>query len=198
MSKPRAGLWVFLALAALSWSAALQAATVRQMNLAQLVDNAGRIFRGTVLDAREGTVQVGGGELPTVTYRIRVDEAMKGSFGQVKGMTVAEIRMIGKPQTAAGTARHLNALGDLPHLQVGQDYLVIATQPSAAGLSTTVGLGQGLFRLSGKPGQELAVNLFNNQGLFLGMNKAAGVSSASGVPVSYPVLAGMIRDIVGE
>jgi hypothetical protein len=42
------------------------------MNLQQMCNAAGRIFRGTVLGATEGTVTAGGGQLTTIVYRIRV------------------------------------------------------------------------------------------------------------------------------
>lgn len=175
-----------------------QAATVLQLNLEQMVDRAGRIFRGTVLDIREGTVQAGGAELPTVTYRIRVDEAFKGTYQDVKGMQIAEVTMLGKLKpNQAGVNRSLPLI-DLPKLQVGQDYLLLTTQPSAIGLSTPVGLGQGTFRVTGKPGQELAVNLNQNLGLLKGMQ---GVSNSAvpphgSGPVAYTALAALIQDLV--
>jgi hypothetical protein len=177
----------------------IQAATVQQMNLQELVGRAHLIFRGTVLDVREGKVAVGGGELPTYTYRIRVDEAFKGTFSEVKGMQIAEVTTIGKlPVVQGPNARLVNALPEIPRLQVGKDYLLLTTQPSSVGLSVPVGLGQGSFLVSGKPGQEIAVNGNNNLGLFLGMTSgfAAGGSSQSG-PVSYSTLAGMIHNLVG-
>jgi hypothetical protein len=195
MAKLRVGLLAAIALVLLAGQA-MEAATVRQFNLEQMVDRAGQIFRGTVLEAKEGTVQAGGGELPVVTYRIRVDEALKGEFQQVKGQTIAEIRMIGKLKSShTATARRLSTLPVLVRLEVGQDYLLLATPPSAAGLSTTVGVGQGSFQVFGKPGQETAVNAYNNQGLFRGMSRAAA-GTPSGGPVPYPVLADLIRDIV--
>ena len=45
-----------------------------KLNLEEMTERADRIFRGTVVDIEVGTVQAGGGELPTVTYRFRVDE----------------------------------------------------------------------------------------------------------------------------
>ena len=36
----------------------------------------------------------------------------------------------------------------MPQLAVGRTYLVFTTQPSEIGLSTTVGLGQGAFRIN--------------------------------------------------
>jgi hypothetical protein len=176
-----------------------QAATVQQLNLEEMVDRAGRIFRGTVLDVREGTVQAGGAELPTVTYRIRVDEAFKGTYQDVKGMQIAEIKMLGKLKTNQTANTRSLPLIDLPKLQVGQDYLLLTTQPSAIGLSTPVGLGQGTFRVTGKPGQELAVNLNQNLGLLKDMEGVSGSAApnqnGSG-PLPYTALAALIQDLV--
>lgn len=178
----------------------LSAATVIQMNLADMVGRADLIFRGTVLDARETTLQVGGGTLPVVTYRVRVDDEFKGTFGEVKGVPVAEIKMLGKLKPASsGSVRSLGPLADLPRLEVGQEYLLLTTPRSAAGLSTTVGLGQGRFVLLGKRGQEVALNDNHNRGLFRGMDTGpSGVASTPEGAVPYAVLADLIRDIVGE
>lgn len=200
MSRPtfRSGALALIALAAL-WTPA-RAATVQQMNLEDMVGRAGAIFRGTVLDVREGTLQAGGGEIPTVTYRLRVDEAFKGTFQEVKGERIAEVRMIGtlKPAEASGAVRQLPVLPELPRLQVGSDYLLLTTPPSVIGLSTTVGLGQGAFQLTGKPGQELALNGNANLGLFSGMNGASrtAVAAPESGPLPYSVLADTIRAIV--
>ena len=192
---------LFILLIALAVCLPLSATTVLQMNLEQMVDRADKIFRGTVMDVREGTLQVGGGELPVVTYRIRVDESFRGTFQEVKGMQVAEIKMLGKlkPQ-AASPVRAGSIIPELPRLQVGQDYLLLTTAPSTVGLSTTIGLGQGRFELRGKPGQEVAVNDNKNLGLFRGMESAAAAKSAaqSEGPVPYAALATIIRDIVSQ
>lgn len=178
----------------------LSASTVLQMNLAEMVGRADLIFRGTVLDARENTVQVGGGTLPVVTYRIRVDDEFKGTFQEVKGVPVAEIKMLGKLKSASsGSVRSLGPLAELPRLEVGQEYLLLTTPRSAIGLSTTVGLGQGRFVLQGKRGQEVALNGNHNRGLFRGMDTGpSGVGSTPEGAVPYAVLADLIRDIVGE
>jgi hypothetical protein len=176
---------------------ALSAATVLQMNLQQMVDRADKIFRGTVMDVREGTVRAGGADLPTVTYRIRVDEAFKGSFEQVKGLQIAQVTMIGKLKpTAAGAVRHLSALPELPQLKSGENYLLLTTQPSTVGLSTTIGLGQGAFTVTGKPGQELAVNGNQNRGLFLGIAGPSSFAAPQAGPLPYAALADFIRNSV--
>ena len=196
-SKLSRGLLIVALVALCAFPAA--AATVRQMNLEQMVDNAGRIFRGTLLDVREGTVQAGGGELPTTIYVFRVDEALKGTFQNVKGEQIAEIQMVGSKIDAkqVGTMRRLPILPDHPKLEKGRDYLLLTTAPSAVGLSTTVGLGQGAFTLIGKGGSAVAVNENHNAGLFAGMNNGFAATPQEG-PVAYSTLATLIRDIVGE
>lgn len=198
MHVPRSltGLMALASLALLSVSVQpAQSATVRQMNLEQLVGNAYTIFRGTIVDVRPGTVQIGGGELPTVIYTVRVDEPFKGSFDEAKGVAVAEIQMVGELKSlVAGDVRRLSILPELPQFQIGRDYLILTTQPSSYGLSTTVGLGQGAFQLTGKSGSEVAANEFNNVGLWNGMN----VSVQGGGAVPYADLATQIRQILGQ
>lgn len=196
-SKLSRGLLIVALAALCAYPAA--AATVRQMNLEEMVDNAGRIFRGTLLDVREGTVQAGGGELPTTIYVFRVEEAFKGTFQTVKGDQIAEVQMVGGKVDArqVGTVRRLPVLPDHPKLEKGQSYLLLTTAPSAVGLSTTVGLGQGSFTLIGKGGSAVAVNENHNAGLFAGMNTGFAAAPEEG-PVAYSTLATLIRDIVGE
>jgi len=180
------GLGAFLALGAL----AAEASNVLHMNLRDLVARADRIVRGTVLESEEGTLAIGNGVLPIVRYRIRVEETLKGgaSVGDV-----IEVRLLGqiKP-TSSGRYRRASVLRDLPQFTVGRDYLFVLTRPSSIGLSTTVGLGQGLFRVAGHPGDEQAVNEAHNLGLFRGIQ---GAPQAPG-PVPYATLVKQIRTLV--
>jgi hypothetical protein len=158
--------------------------TVLQMTLDELTTRADRVFRGSVLSAEPGTREVGGGTLPTVTYEVLVEEQFKGNYPSSNGKTVVTITMVGSPKEGAEPVngqRRLSALPDLPELDVGQDYVLFTTQPSAVGLSTTVGLGQGAFKIYLSPeGEELAANELENAGLFNG-------------PVTYTQLASAIR-----
>ena len=58
---------------------------VQQMNLGELTLNAEKIFRGTVVRVESGTIEAGGGVLPTVTYVIHVTESLKGHTSSVNG-----------------------------------------------------------------------------------------------------------------
>jgi hypothetical protein len=166
---------------------------VRHMSLQQMCDAAGRIFRGTVLGATEGSVAAGGGQLRTIVYRLRVDENFKGNVETIKGQRIATLQMLaGRKRQDVGPIRYLAALDALPAFQEGHDYLVLATAPSRVGLSTTVGLRQGVFKVEGKAGRETAVNGNENAGL------AATAAPAPPGPIAYSVLRDSIRRFVGR
>jgi hypothetical protein len=165
------------------------ATTVLKMTLEDLASRADRVFRGSVLSIEPGTVSVGGGELPTVTYEVLVQERFKGDFPSTGDKTVVTITMVGTMKDApvvVNGKRRLSALPDMPDLRVGGEYVLFTTAPSRIGLSTTVGLGQGAFKIYLSPeGNELAANELENAGLFNG-------------PVTYNTLAHAIRGVLGN
>ena len=192
MRIPSFRLWTSVAALCVLSSVAADASNVRYMNLRDLVARADRIVRGTVLASEEGTVEAGGGAIPIVSYRIRIEEAFKGSAGA--GQTI-DVRLLGRfKQLPSGSLRRGPVFGDLPQFKVGGDYLFVLTRPSAIGLSTTVGLGHGLFQLRGRRGSELAVNDANNLGLFSGV--AAGPQPSG--PVAYAELVKHIRSLIAR
>ena len=169
----------------------LSATTMLKMDLGELASRSGQIFRGTVVDVEQGTIAIGGGELPAVSYRLKVDEMFKGSADVVKGdEQFIEIRMVGsiKEIRNDGQLVHISAFRDVPRLQMGSDYLLLVTPDSAVGLSTTVGLGQGAFSVYTLNKQTFAVNQFNNAGLGL----------AGSGPVSYDDLKAALLAALGQ
>lgn len=174
----------------------LLATILKQMNLEELAGNANRIFSGTVIEIDKGSIEVGGGTLTTVTYRVMVDTALRGEFTDKDGHKVVDIRMVGDLGPArSGDKVRFSVLPKNPEIELGRRYLFFTTTPSAAGLSTTVGLGQGCFRVSGDPGEELAVNEFDNEGLYRGMSQA-GVPERG--PVAYASLVEQINALLGR
>lgn len=187
MLRTRPRLLFSLAVAMLLFVQPADATTVLRLNLEQMVSRAGNIFRATVLDVRGGTVAVGGGSLPTTTYTLRVDESFKGAFSK-EGATV-EITFVGSIKgepVVVGNHHKFSVLPEVPQLGIGSDYLLMTTTPSAAGLSTTVGLGQGAFSIFVSNRQELAVNAVGN----------ANIGQAG--PVAYSQLAANIRAALGQ
>lgn len=167
--------------AALLWSGVVEATTVRQMDLAGLSKRAERIYRGTVIEVREGSLNVGGGTLPTLTYRIRVVETLAGQAQEVVQFT--SVGRLKAPPRADGVRWRPPI--DVPELRLGHEYLLFTTRPSRMGLCTFVGLGQGCFTIHSRDGGEYAVNETNNAGLGLA---AAG-------PADYRQLAGRIQGL---
>jgi hypothetical protein len=203
MRTSRLAVPMLAALAACALGGArLHAVNVKQMTLPELVANADRIVRGTVIAEDGVTVAAGGSELPATHYRIRVDETLKGAAASGE---VIDVRVLASPKaTAAGPLRRGTILQDLPRFQVGQEYLFLLTRPSAVGLSTTVGLRQGLFELRGRGSDQQAVNGANNAGLLPApattaqSRSAAAARPAAGGPIPYATLATEIRALAAR
>jgi hypothetical protein len=172
------------------------------MNLQELAQRANRIFTGRVIDVRSGTVEAGGGVLPTTIYRLQVGDTFKGSYpAPGKRGTIIEVQMVGSSSSKARSARggpvHQLMLLDVPRLDVGEEYVLFTTTPSRVGLSTTVGLGQGCFKVSRRQREEpLALNAVANDGLFRGMS--TGPRPRIHGPVSYRELSRQIRSVLGQ
>lgn len=183
------GRWPLVALASmLLFAPVAWGTTVMEMNLAALTERSEKIFRGTVLDVAETSVEAGGGTLTAVKYTIRVDEAYKGSFPLIKGESVTEIMMVGSlKQYHAGQP----PIAGFPLLDIGSDYLLMVAPPGPVGLTTTMGLGQGAFAVYSDPSTRelMALNGFNNASLFKGM----GTGLPAKGPIAYETLVGEIQ-----
>lgn len=167
------------------------ATTLLQMQLGDLVQRADTIFRGTVVDVEQSSIEVGGGELPMVVYRLRVDELVKGEADVVKGdEAYIEIRMVGsiKDSVAVGDSERFSIFRDVPRLTMGSDYVLFMTPESSVGLSVTVGLGQGAFSVYSQDKIDYAVNQYDNAGLGLG----------DGGAVPYADLMAAVKGLMGQ
>ena len=197
----RALLWMMAAMLA-AIAAPASAAMILKMNLSQLTERADAIFRGHVLAVEPGKIAIGGGTLPTVTYRLRVDEAFKGEFeAKANSSPEVEITMLGtvKATVRSGNQTHLSSsLPEVPKLRVGENYVLFTTAPGRSGLRSPVGLGQGSFRIyAGANKTELAVNEVNNLGLF-DAGASAGRAAGDEGPVTYTRLAVAILAELGK
>ena len=159
---------LFFSLVVALTSMTASAAMVMKMGLGDLVGNADKVFRGTVLTKEPGMVSMGGSEFSTVVYTVKVDDALKGDFG---AKPVVTLTMLGnlKQDVSTGNVKRVTRLDMNPDLSVGSDYVLFTTAASSAGLSTTVGLGQGLFRIfNNADGGDMTANGLGNQGIFDG------------------------------
>lgn len=173
-----------LALALALVSVAASAAMVMKMGLGDLVGNADKVFRGTVLDVSEISIEAGGGSIPALKYTLRVDDSFKGNFEK----QVAEFMVVGSlKQYHAGKG----PISGFPLLQIGHDYLLMVAPEGPLGLTAPMGLAQGAFRVYSDPStrETMAVNGANNAQLFKGISADLPDSG----PIAYDVLAGQIQ-----
>lgn len=173
------------------------ATTLQQLSLKDLVVRADKVFRGRVVAIDTRTIAAGGAELHAVVYTLRVEESFKGAFpsGKGDGEAFVELRMFGGAKAAgrAGELRRFSPLPDVPQLVMGREYLLFTTRPSQAGLSTTLGLGQGAFLIDDAGKEELTANTFGNLGL---ARSTPQVDLPARGPVPYARLAQAIRELV--
>jgi hypothetical protein len=188
MSRQRATIFGVLLAAMFAATPSARATTVKHFDLDRMTASAARVFRGTVTDIRPGTVRIGGADLATTTYRLRVVESFKGAFPTVKGVAYAEITMIGSTKAEADRAglRHYSIFRDVPRLERGRDYLLFLTAESKVALTSPVGLAQGCFDIDTASPTQATSNRTGNAGL------AAGIKG----PVPYDDLAARVRAVV--
>lgn len=169
------------------------ATMVRHMNLDDMTDSAGKIFRAKVLDMHLGKVTAGGAELPTVIYRLQVVEAIKGvaNVDSDYGGSIVTIQMLGsiKQRDVGNGVRYVGGFKPVM-LDIGSEYLLFTTAPSSVGLSTTVGLTQGAFKVQTLNKEEHVSNGMDNQGLFRGIDKGSFPDRG---PINYRDLVARIR-----
>jgi hypothetical protein len=176
-------------IAALATPPRVEATSVKHFDLAKMTSSAGRVFRGTVTDVRAGTVKVGGGELATTIYRIRVTETFKGEFATFKDVTYADVEMVGdiKARSGAANVKHFSIFRDIPRLERNKDYLLFLTTESSVALSSPVGLAQGAFEIDTSIPSEPTANGLNNAGLAADLDRGA---------VPYSAIATRVRALI--
>ena len=123
----------------LLWFSGLGAASVDRINLFEMVRAADRIFWGRCLQTEPGREPSTG--LPVTAYTFEVLRGIKGAH------TGESIRF---RQLSGGAT---GAIRGLPEFSQGQEILLFLYPDSRLGLTSPVGLAQGMFRV-GKSGRE--------------------------------------------
>ena len=136
----------------LLWFSRLGGASVERINLFEMVRAADRIFWGRCLEAESGQEPSTG--LPVTTYTFEVLRGLKGA--QAKE-SVRFRQLSGGP---AGGIR------GLPEFSPGQELLLFLYPDSRLGLTSPVGLAQGMFRVGkGGRGGQAVLNRVGNANL---------------------------------
>jgi len=139
------------------------------MNLATLVSRAPVIVTGTVSSVTTGKL----GSVPYVQIQVRVEEAIRGAAA---GSTLT-FRQLNLPaaQPAENGRVYVGALPGMPQFVEAERVLLFLGSANAQGFTTTIGLTQGKFSLSGGNLQ----NDMQNRGLFRNLGTVGRVLSVN-------------------
>lgn len=176
----------------LLWFSRLGAASVERINLFDMVRVADRIFWGRCLQAESGREPSAG--LPVTTYTFEVLRGLKGA--QAK----ESIRF---RQLSGGPA---GGIPGVPEYSPGQEILLFLYPDSRLGLTSPVGLAQGMFRVgkSGRRGQAVLNRVANanllhraSPGQIRGSTLSAEEEAAlrPGAPISLDRFESVVRRI---
>lgn len=148
------------------------AGSVAPVNLKDLSDKSTRIFHGTCI-AKESIVvkdRSGKVDIPAMRYTFRVTEALKGGEGGT--FTVTQLDRFQDGRRFLITPELLN----LPHYDIGGEYVLFMGRESYHTLSSPMGMPQGVFVVQ----QGKARNMASTQMVMTGLKEAvAGTSHAS-------------------
>jgi len=130
----------------------------REVNVVDLVANSELILRGTVTNVTDGIDSRG---IPYTEVTLRVADAIRG---QVTGdYTFRQFGLLKPRDMGNGMTNLMVTPAGWPTYTKGEDTILFLNKKAAwTGLQTTVGLGQGKFKVS----MAGAVNQSNNAGLF--------------------------------
>jgi hypothetical protein len=175
---------------------------VLPQNIAQLA--AAKVaFLGKCVEAKPSVMnneKIHGLFVTTYKFEVKPEGVIKGDVGKTFTFT-----QFGGTREAARRNKAPYVAG-LPTYEVGKEYTLFLTA-SPIGLMAPVGLGYGTFDMkAGAGGKLMAVNRYNNRGLFKDQAKGVVVSkalSASGAavpaskggPISFDTLKAVVKNI---
>ncbi len=167
----------------------------QHLSLSQMTAQAGRIVVGHVLSSVDHSIPApGGGSIPITQYTISVSDTLKGKHA--KTIVVRHVRMENK-LFIVGKGKGASAKSEFPSYKADEDVVLFLTAESALGLSSPVGLTQGVFRVTkdveGKPVS--LVNGLGNAGLLEGMSSKS-MKLRKGGPASYTEFVSVVKEIV--
>ncbi len=132
---------------------------VKTFNLEEMVSAADRIFVGRLIRTKEAFIHARGGTIPITIYTFAIEEPIKGVRG--KNVTIRQVGHRSDPSSVFGHSA--------PHYQEGETLMIFFAQDSDIGLTSPVGLGQGVFHVKKERGIKLSVvNDRKNAGLLEG------------------------------
>jgi len=155
---------------------------VMPINLEKIAKNAERIFVGICTARREGELSVGkSGRLAYMEYTFEVKDVIKGNIG--KTLTIRQVNLAGslnkKGPSSEQAVSTIVPLLPLPDYQLGAHLLLALATESASGLTSPMGVYQGVFEIEASANRQFFVHSpMGYQVLFGGMS-VQGLSKAN-------------------
>ncbi len=152
----------------------------RQVNLAEMVEDAGVIVAGRCVEVKEGT-HPQYPNIPVLYVTIEVKDILKGSVQDSSGSRVRLAAPRGKLSGGSGARQTFTFMQfggsefpDLPGYHAGEELLLFLYPESRYGLTSPVGGAQGKFSVGSDPetGKRTLTNRLNNANLFRGVSAA--------------------------
>lgn len=167
-----AGLVLLLTLA---WPLPAQATRVRDIPLPDMVSSAGPVIAGQVSAVEMVTVN----DIPATRVTFTVEETIKGQAEGALTLTfLGGTRPGGLPYRVPG----------MPAFRPGDELVLLAYPPSAAGLTAPVGLYQGALKVSRRPDGSRQVHLVAAQRRAIaGLRQAGLLGEPAGSPPARPL-----------
>lgn len=152
----------------------------KQVNLAEMVEDAGFIVAGRCLEAKEGT-HPQYPNIPVLYVTIEIKDILKGNIRESGGSRARLAAPRGKFSGGGGERQTFTFMQfggsefpDLPGYQAGEELLLFLYPESRYGLTSPVGGAQGKFSVGSDPetGKRTLTNRLNNANLFRGVSAA--------------------------
>jgi hypothetical protein len=169
----------------------LQAAAVKEINLAAMATAAQTIFSGVCIERQ--TLYDVQHQREVVAFTFRVEQMLKGAP---------------QDRLTVKASKTLVDLRQVPTYHIGQEVVLFLSGASRLGFSSPVGLGQGRFQvLQGPGGQRVVVNDRNNRNLFKAMDMPASLrgtlqsgqaAPATPGPLRYEEFVDLVRALAGQ
>lgn len=153
------------------------------MDLGQMANQAGLIFRGSLESQRQETLvqPKTGKKIPVAVSVFRIEEVLKGEAG-----SRVEVRQLGVHSLREAMQLGFAGFNGAVRFDTGKTYLIFLSAQNASGLRSLVGATEGRFEIQKNArGEETVVNPHAPRGMLEGGDvKSAGKGVPAG-PISY-------------
>jgi len=142
------------------------ASSVLPINLVDIADESALIFHGRCIAATHTTVpdKTGRIDIPATSYTFELIDGLKGTASETKTVVIKQLGRFQDGRQFFATPEMLS----LPEYELGETYLLFINKNGVTGLTSPVGMPQGVFKID----EGKAVNMAGNLHILYGMQSA--------------------------